>query len=133
MNATAKIAPNAPQVFTISDLSSEFGITARALRFYETRGLLDPNRRGQTRLYSRRDRARLKLVLQGKSVGFSLKDIKEMLDLYDLKDGQTTQLKVSLQKFNERISDLETQKGNIEEAILDLSRTCKIIEGMLEK
>jgi len=125
-------APVVPQVFTISALSSEFAVTTRTLRFYETRGLLEPKRRGQTRLYSRRDRARLKLILQGKRVGFSLSEIKEMLDLYDLKDGQTTQLQVSLKRFKERITDLERQKLDIEEAITDLKRTCKIVEGMLE-
>jgi DNA-binding transcriptional MerR regulator len=125
-------APITPQVFTISDLSSEFAVTTRTLRFYETRGLLDPKRRGQTRVYSRRDRARLKLILQGKRVGFSLNEIKEMLDLYDLKDGQTTQLQVSLKRFKERINDLQAQKQNIEEAINDLSRTCEIVEGMLK-
>ncbi len=132
MNVNVEMAPGRPQVFTISDLSSEFSLTTRTLRFYETRGLLDPKRRGQTRLYSRRDRARLKLILQGKRVGFSLSEIKEMLDLYDLKDGQTTQLRVSLKRFKERIVDLERQKENIEEAITDLNRTCKIVEGMLE-
>jgi len=131
MIASAELAPVAPQVFTISDLSSEFELTTRTLRFYETRGLLEPRRRGQTRLYSRRDRARLKLILQGKRVGFSLTDIKEMLDLYDLKDGQATQLRVSLRRFKERISDLERQKIDVEEAITDLNRTCQIVEGML--
>jgi len=132
MNVNADVARVAPQVFTISDLSSEFDVTTRTLRFYEARGLLEPNRRGQTRLYSRRDRARLKLILQGKRVGFSLNEIKEMLDLYDLKDGQTTQLQVSLEKFKDRIADLERQRNDIEEAISDLNRTCKIVEGMLE-
>jgi len=132
MNPSAEIAGVVPQVFTISDLSSEFELTTRTLRFYETRGLLEPRRRGQTRLYSRRDRARLKLILQGKRVGFSLSDIKEMLDLYDLKDGQATQLRVSLRRFKERISDLERQKIDIEEAITDLNRTCQIVEGMLD-
>ena len=132
MDASAGVSSNVPQVFTISDLSSEFTVTTRTLRFYEARGLLDPSRRGQTRLYSRRDRARLKLILQGKRVGFSLNEIKEMLDLYDLKDGQTTQLQVSLKRFKERIQDLERQKEDIEEAITDLNRTCKIVEGMLE-
>jgi len=132
MNINADVAPATPQIFTISDLSSEFSVTTRTLRFYETRGLLEPKRRGQTRLYSRRDRARLKLILQGKRVGFSLSEIKEMLDLYDLKDGQTTQLQVSLKRFKERITDLERQKLDIEEAITDLNRTCKIVEGMLK-
>ena len=75
MNASADIASAVSQVFTISELSTEFSVTTRTLRFYETRGLLDPKRRGQTRLYSRRDRARLKLILQGKRVGFSLTEI----------------------------------------------------------
>ena len=132
MDASAGVSSNVPQVFTISDLSSEFTVTTRTLRFYEARGLLGPRRRGQTRLYSRRDRARLKLILQGKRVGFSLNEIKEMLDLYDLKDGQTTQLQVSLKRFKERIRDLERQKEDIEEAITDLNRTCRIVEGMLE-
>ncbi len=132
MNISANVAPLAPQRFTISDLSSEFALTTRTLRFYEARGLIEPKRRGQTRLYSRRDRARLKLILQGKRVGFSLNEIKEMLGLYDLKDGQTTQLQVSLKRFRERIVDLERQKLDIEEAISDLSRTCEIVEGMLD-
>ncbi len=132
MDTSVNGAALTPQIFTISDLSSEFAVTTRTLRFYETRGLLDPKRRGQTRLYSRRDRARLKLILQGKRVGFSLNEIKEMLDLYDLKDGQTTQLQVSLKRFKERINDLEAQKQNIEEAINDLHRTCTIVEGMLK-
>ncbi len=133
MDVPADAAPFIPQVFTISDLSAEFDVTTRTLRFYEAKGLLEPKRRGQTRLYSRRDRARLKLVLQGKRVGFSLSDIKEMLDLYDLKDGQTTQLNVSLNRFRERISDLQRQKIDIEEAIADLTRTCEIIQGMLKE
>lgn len=132
MKPSAELAPVVPQVFTISDLSSEFELTTRTLRFYEARGLLEPGRRGQTRLYSRRDRARLKLILQGKRVGFSLTDIKEMLDLYDLKDGQATQLRVSLKRFKERIGDLERQKIDVEEAITDLHRTCQIVEGMLD-
>ncbi|MEL7216985.1 MAG: MerR family transcriptional regulator, partial [Pseudomonadota bacterium] len=68
--------------FSISDLTTEFGCTARALRFYEEKGLLAPKRQGQDRLYSRRDRSRLRLVLMGKWVGFSLEEVKAMLDLY---------------------------------------------------
>ena len=79
-------------VFTIRDLVKECGVTARTLRFYEEKGLLSPRRHGQDRLYSRRDRARLKYVLMGKRVGFSLDEVREMLDLYDLGDGQETQL-----------------------------------------
>ncbi len=121
------------QTYTITELRREFDVTARTLRFYEDKGLLDPARDGQTRLYSYRDRARLKLIMLGKRVGFSLTDIKEILDLYNLKDGQCTQMRVSLEKGREKISELENQKRHIEEAITDLSRTCEIIEGMLKE
>jgi len=120
-------------VFTIGDLSREFDTTLRALRFYEDKGLLNPRRDGMTRLYSRRDRARLKLILMGKKVGFPLSDIKAMLDLYDLKDGQVTQLRVSLNRFREQVAKLEAQKSEIEIAIRELSRTCDIVEGMLKE
>ncbi len=117
--------------FTIRELTNEFGVTARALRFYEDKGLLRPEREGRTRIYKRRDRARLKLILQGKRVGFSLAEIREMMDLYDLRDGQSTQLRVYLERFGERIRALEMQKLDIEQAIADLRRTCAIVKGML--
>lgn len=121
------------QTYSITELRREFDVSARTLRFYEDKGLLHPARDGQTRLYSYRDRARLKLILLGKRVGFSLADIKEILDLYSLKDGQYTQMRVSLDKGREKIAELESQKRDIEEAIADLSRTCTIIEGMLRE
>ena len=117
--------------FTIGDLAKEFDVSLRTLRFYEDKDLIHPRRDGVTRIYSRRDRARLKLVIMGKHVGFSLKEIKEMLDLYDLKDGQSTQLKVSLKRFNEQIALLEKQKRDVEQAIDELSQTVMIVEGML--
>jgi DNA-binding transcriptional MerR regulator len=117
--------------FTIGDLSREFGVTLRTLRFYEDKQLLNPRRQGVNRLYSRRDRARLKLVLMGKKVGFSLTEIKDMLDLYDLKDGQVTQLKVALDKFSRQIALLKQQKRDIEQAIDELSRTMEVVSGML--
>jgi DNA-binding transcriptional MerR regulator len=117
--------------FTIGDLSREFGVTLRTLRFYEDRQLLNPERKGHNRLYSRRDRARLKLVLMGKKVGFSLTDIRDMLDLYDLKDGQVTQLKVALDKFTRQITLLRQQKQDVEQAIDELTRTMDVVSGML--
>ncbi|ESR26418.1 MerR family transcriptional regulator [Lutibaculum baratangense] len=120
-------------VFTIGDLAREFDITLRALRFYEDKGLLNPRRQGLQRLYSRRDRARLKLILMGKRVGFSLTEIKEMLDLYDLKDGQVTQLRVALDKFGAQISLLEEQRSEIDQALSELRRTHKVVEGMLKE
>lgn len=119
--------------FTIGDLAQEFGVSLRTLRFYEDKELITPRREGTTRIYSRRDRARLKLVLMGKKVGFSLTEIREMLDLYDLKDGQTTQLKVSLSKFQQQIALLERQKQDVEQAIDELSRTVQVVQGMLSE
>jgi DNA-binding transcriptional MerR regulator len=117
--------------FSIRHLAREFGVSARTLRFYEEKGLLSPQRRGQDRLYSRRDRARLKYVLMGKGVGFSLEEIREMLDLYDLGDRQATQLRVAHAKFGERIARLERQRDEIANAIAELAHTRKMIEGML--
>jgi DNA-binding transcriptional MerR regulator len=117
--------------FTIRDLTREFAITARTLRFYEEKGLLSPRREGEARLYSRRDRARLKYVLMGKSVGFSLEDVREMLDLYDLGDGQQTQLRVALARFEDRIARLTRQRGDIDRALAELTRAKHAVEAML--
>lgn len=117
--------------FTIGDLAREFGVTLRTLRFYEDRDLLHPRRQGQNRIYSRRDRARLKLILMGKKVGFALVEIRDMLDLYDLKDGQVTQLRVALDRFGKQIAVLRQQKQDVEQAIDELTRTMDIVSGML--
>ena len=117
--------------FTIGDLAREFDVTHRTLRFYEDKGLISPQRQGQNRIYSRRDRARLKLVLLGKKVGFSLAEIKEMLELYDLKDGSVAHLQVALQRFTRQIDVLRQQKADIEQAIAELGRTVDIVSGML--
>ncbi|MGH2343406.1 MerR family transcriptional regulator [Segnochrobactraceae bacterium EtOH-i3] len=119
--------------FTIGDLAREFNLTHRTLRFYEDKGLIAPKRRGSTRLYSRRDRARLKLILMGKRVGFSLDEIREMVDLYDLRDGQVPQLRLAVAKFNERIAVLEAQKREIEQAVDDMKRTAALVAGMLRE
>jgi DNA-binding transcriptional MerR regulator len=107
--------------FTIRDLAREFFLTSRTLRFYEEKGLLNPTRRGQERLYSRRDRARLKLVLMGKNVGFSLEDVRALLDLYDLGDGQMTQLTVALQKFEEKLTELDARRRDLDRTYAELS------------
>jgi DNA-binding transcriptional MerR regulator len=119
------------EVFTIRDLAKEFGVSARTLRFYEEKGLVDPARRGEQRLYSRRDRARLAYVLAGKTVGFSLEEVREMLDLYDLGDGQVTQLKVALSKFAERIARLEKQKSDIDRIVAELTRASNAMKAKL--
>lgn len=130
---TRRDASARKESFTIGELAREFDVTLRALRFYEDKGLLNPQRRGQTRIYLRRDRARLRLLLMGKRVGFSLSEIRELLDLYDLKDGHVTQLRVALGKFQEQVHILEAQKADIETAIKDLNRTCEVISGMLKE
>lgn len=124
---------NREKVYSITELCREFGITPRTLRFYEQKALISPARRGWTRLYSYRDRARIKLILRGKKVGFALEEIKEMLDLYNLRDGQMTQLKVASVKMRERLSALRQQRVELEEAISDLERTCEIVDGMLRE
>lgn len=121
------------KTYSITELCREFKVTPRTLRFYEQKDLLAPARRGWTRIFNYRDRARLKLILRGKRVGFSLEEIKEMLDLYQLRDGQMTQLTVASTKLRERLVALREQKIEIEDAILDLERTCEIVDGMLKE
>lgn len=119
--------------YSITELCKEFDVTPRTLRFYEQKGLLSPARRGWTRLFSYRDRARLSLILRGKRVGFSLEEIKEMLDLYNLRDGQLTQLRVASTKMRERLNALQVQRVELDQAIADLERTVEIVDGMLKQ
>ncbi|MEM6667099.1 MAG: MerR family DNA-binding transcriptional regulator [Pseudomonadota bacterium] len=120
-------------VFTIGDLSREFGITLRTIRFYEDKGIVSPHRNGTTRLFGRRDRARLKLALMGKRLGFSLSDIKDLIDLYDLRDGQVTQLNAAKGKFADQITKLEKQRSDIDAAIVELTSARDIVVSMLAK
>ena len=106
--------------YSIGTMCDAFGVTARALRFYEDENLLSPERRGSARYYSDRDRARLTWILRGKRVGFSLAEIKEMLDLYDIGDHQETQRRVTLDRCVERIEALRRQKEDIDATIAEL-------------
>ncbi len=119
------------RTWSIRQLCREFGVTARALRFYEDKELLFPQRRGQTRVFNARDRARLKLIVQGKQLGFSLAEIREMLDLYDRKDGGAQQLAVSLRKFRAQIETLNQKREAIDAAIDTLTQGCAWIEKRL--
>ena len=100
--------------YSITDLAKEFGVTTRTIRHYEDEGLLNPARQGVTRVFSPRDRVRLKLALRGKRLGFSLQEIKELFDLYDLSQDERHQLEVFLAKLDRRKALLQQQREDIE-------------------
>ncbi|MGC6400942.1 MerR family transcriptional regulator [Sphingomonas sp. FW199] len=130
--AIASFAPIDPRPdrdqFSIADLCAEFDVTARALRFYEDEGLIAPERRGLTRIYSHRDRARLAWILRGKRVGFSLGEIREMIDLYDVGEGRQVQRKVTIARCRDRIALLQAQKRDIDAAIAELDQFVDYLE-----
>ncbi|CAJ1835349.1 MerR family DNA-binding transcriptional regulator [Aeromonas veronii] len=106
--------------FSISELAREFDITTRSIRFYEDQGLLNPAREGQTRIYSKQDRVRLKLTLRGKRLGFSLAEIRELFDLYDADKSSRTQLQTMLGLVEEKRETLQQQMEDIRMVLLEL-------------
>lgn len=112
-------APQEP-LYTVPELAAAFAVTPRALRFYETKGLLTPRRAGNRRVYDRRDRGRLQLILRGKRLGFSLAEIREYLELYDADAGQTRQIKRLEKLVNTHITDLERQRAALEMTLDEL-------------
>ncbi len=122
--------PESRDLFAIADLSQEFGISTRAIRFYETKGLLNPERVGGTRVFRRRDRARLILILRGKRLGFSLRDISDYLSLYDAQS-QTAQTKLLVAKVDERLDLLERQKADLETTIGELRAIRKLADDQM--
>ena len=117
-------------LFAIADLSQEFGISTRAIRFYEAKGLLRPERVGGTRVFRRRDRARLILILRGKRLGFSLRDISDYLSLYDAHSA-TAQVNLLIQKVDERLALLEAQLGDLQTTIAELKEIRKLADDRL--
>ncbi len=108
------------ELFSITELAKLLGITPRTIRFYEDRGLVTPRRVGTTRVYSHRDRARMILVLRGKRLGFSLRDIKEYLDLYDDEPTHVEQIQLLRDKVRARIEQLEDQRRALDETLGEL-------------
>lgn len=115
----------------IGEMAKKYGVTLRTLRFYEDKGLLNPHRDGSTRLYTRRDKARLKLILLGRKVGFSLRDVKQMMDLYDPTGTNTKQLRLALDKSEKQLARLQKQRALIDDAIGELSNSMSVVRQML--
>jgi len=116
---------------TIRQMCDAFEVTPRTLRFYEAKELLFPVREGQKRLFTKRDRARLKLILRGKRFGFSLEEIRQLLDLYHMDDQQQTQISRTYEIARSRLTDMEAQRDELNEAISDLQDQLKWGEKMI--
>ncbi len=112
--------PPRPKLYSITELSELYDITPRTLRHYEDRGLLSPNRRGQQRLYQERDRVRLQLILRGRRLGFGLKEIEEMLDLYDADPTEITQLEDVIRRGDLKVEELRVQIQEIQSLITEI-------------
>lgn len=118
-HVTVDLTPAGQDTFTIAELSREYDVTARTIRYYEAEGLLSPKREGQNRIYSKRDRARLGWILRGKRVGFSLAEIRDLLDIYK-SGGPAKQRAALVEKCRERVTNLERQRTDIDDTISDL-------------
>lgn len=118
-------------IMTIREMCNAFDVTPRTLRFYESKELLSPIRQGQKRLFSKRDRARLKLILRGKRFGFSLEEIRQLLDLYHIGDQQHTQLSRTVDIAGERLADMERHHEELGQAIADLREQIKWGKSMI--
>lgn len=120
------------ELTSIGQMCADFGVTARALRFYEDEALLAPERRGTQRLYSARDRARLAWILRGRRVGMSLADIKELLDLYDLGDNRRTQRLKTIERCSEQLGKLKRQRVDIDATIAELESFISMVTRLID-
>lgn len=118
--------------FSIGGLAREFRVTTRTIRFYEDQGLLAPERHGQNRIYGPRDRVRLQLILRGKRLGFSLREIRDMLEMYDAPEGEVGQLRYFMARMRERREDLLRQRADIDQVLGELDALEERCRGILE-
>ena len=109
------------QEYSIGVLAREFGVTTRTIRYYEDEALLAPARRGQTRVYGSRERVRLRLILRGKRLGFSIAEIREILDMYETEPGEAGQLRHLVTRIAERRAVLESQRADIDQTLADMA------------
>ena len=126
-----KVTTMTTETMTIRQMCDAFDVTPRTLRFYEAKELLFPVREGQKRLFTKRDRARLKLILRGKRFGFSLEEIRQLLDLYHMGDQQRTQIARTVEIARARLAHMETQRDELNDAIDDLKSQLKWGEKMI--
>ena len=120
LSETARKGDPVQEQFSISELSQEFDVTTRAIRFYEDEGLLEPQRQGRQRVYSSRDRVRLKLILRGKRLGFSISEIGDIIDMYDSEPGEVGQLQYFIEKISVRRKTLKQQRDDIDVTLKEL-------------
>ena len=120
------------RTYTISELAKEFGVTTRTMRFYEEKGLINPRREGQKRLYSSADRVRIKLILRGKRIGMSLAECVEVIDMYDPEHNNADQLHSLINKVQSRSELLQQQKRDIDEMLTGLKEVQALCERALE-
>ncbi len=132
LKAAPSISAADSRTYTISELAREFGVTPRALRFYEDKDMLHPARDGMMRVYSNRDRARLTIIVRLKRLGLPLADIREILDLYALNDGKRAQTRMMLEKFRKQARELEDQKADIDTALTELYKGIAWLEDIVE-